>query len=840
MSRARTLTAGVLLCATVALQARAREVCDPASDPAFAGSVAVDLTAAGRPLNELTGAPLSTTDRSYQFSANGVTFLFESLSSQSLAPAGVDGIISFATGGTDLGVAITVSPPVSAIGLRGYELDGCPGATYSGASQSQEATALSCNGGSFPCPGTQASPAFFGAADVGDVGAVDVSQRFSIFVLSELVFVPPGVTPSDEADVSVEKSEASQLESVLNGDPIQYLVDVANDGPDSASDAQVSDFMPPGTFADAALVGGSAGATQSFDDANDVYRLLEPELGAQDFLEVQIDAVAPQDRHEFSCEDTLVNVAQATSDASDPDLTNNLSIHTLRFDAAAVQDVPEDCNDGIDNDCNGRADCADFPCTCRPTLQTLPGGTENPLCSGILGSGLVRDERGDLRYCGPAVEHGCTVPRGECGGVTVPAACCDVGLWSNPASNLKFDACNVGVPGCAPRDPNFKESIPGVTIEGYGYTQAGRTMTYALHYENEGNADAHDVRVIDVLDEDLDDATLVVHDGGVYDPATRTLVWTDPLVPPATPRQVSFEIDVRSDANPGTRVRNVGTIVFPDAVPPTRIDTNFVEHVVPEPSLVIAPELSVLGCSETAPGSGLWTVELGNEGHGFAYDVTASILNPPAAVSVSDGEAAFRHPDDPADGSFTTVVPSAITTSADTVAFQTQTPGDPCAALVWRVRWDDLAGGSYSADVQEAPDADGDAVADASDNCPQDYNPQQTDTDSDGAGDACDAPPADDSCDVDGDGDVDSADVDAIFGDRGEPASGPDDPRDANGDGVISVNDSRICALRCTLDSCEPPPEPGCGLLGVEPLLLLAAMRRWRRLRADAERGGHR
>ena len=54
-------------------------------------------------------------------------------------------------------------------------------------------------------------------------------------------------------------------------------------------------------------------------------------------------------------------------------------------------------------------------------------------------------------------------------------------------------------------------------------------------------------------------------------------------------------------------------------------------------------------------------------------------------------------------------------------------------------------------------------------------------------------------CDVDMDGDVDSLDVMAIFGARNQPASGPDDPRDADGDGVITILDGRQCVLQCTL-----------------------------------------
>lgn len=64
---------------------------------------------------------------------------------------------------------------------------------------------------------------------------------------------------------------------------------------------------------------------------------------------------------------------------------------------------------------------------------------------------------------------------------------------------------------------------------------------------------------------------------------------------------------------------------------------------------------------------------------------------------------------------------------------------------------DDIAGAAVRYD------ADSDGVGLALDNCPGDSNPTQSDLDSDGAGDACDA-------DADGDGVYNSAGVDASFG----------------------------------------------------------------------------
>ena len=57
-------------------------------------------------------------------------------------------------------------------------------------------------------------------------------------------------------------------------------------------------------------------------------------------------------------------------------------------------------------------------------------------------------------------------------------------------------------------------------------------------------------------------------------------------------------------------------------------------------------------------------------------------------------------------------------------------------------------------------------------------------------------------CDVNGDNVVDNTDIMAIFASRYSPATGPDDPADFNGDGVINVLDARGCVLQCTYTNC--------------------------------------
>ncbi|MBL8437634.1 MAG: hypothetical protein JNM61_05485 [Zoogloeaceae bacterium] len=59
------------------------------------------------------------------------------------------------------------------------------------------------------------------------------------------------------------------------------------------------------------------------------------------------------------------------------------------------------------------------------------------------------------------------------------------------------------------------------------------------------------------------------------------------------------------------------------------------------------------------------------------------------------------------------------------------------------------------------------------------------------------------ACDVDTNGSIDKNDISLIMAARGQAAQ-TGDPRDADGDGVITVNDARACTLQCTKPKCAP------------------------------------
>lgn len=131
-------------------------------------------------------------------------------------------------------------------------------------------------------------------------------------------------------------------------------------------------------------------------------------------------------------------------------------------------------------------------------------------------------------------------------------------------------------------DPNDKLTDP---VE--GDISAGDTINYTVRAENEGNMDANGVYITDTLDNDLDDSTLVVNNGGIYDSAARMITWYIGTLGEkgsgTEDAQVTFSVNVRSDATPGTDVMNQATIYFPDV--PQATPTNVIVHTIPQEAI---------------------------------------------------------------------------------------------------------------------------------------------------------------------------------------------------------------------------------------------------------------
>jgi|GEM_PF-4817891 len=168
-----------------------------------------------------------------------------------------------------------------------------------------------------------------------------------------------------------------------------------------------------------------------------------------------------------------------------------------------------------------------------------------------------------------------------------------------------------------PRDPNIKIACaPGTDLEDPASVDActaeenlagrlivlddpvSRRLDFMIRAENVSGFPAEDVFIEDVLNPNIDDSTLMVFDGGTYNPATRTLRWEvgtlsaclDPvpegvIAPcPESPAddshktQVRFSASVTPDLACGDDVHNQAVITFPtgaDPVTSTNVTTHF-------------------------------------------------------------------------------------------------------------------------------------------------------------------------------------------------------------------------------------------------------------------------
>jgi hypothetical protein len=128
-------------------------------------------------------------------------------------------------------------------------------------------------------------------------------------------------------------------------------------------------------------------------------------------------------------------------------------------------------------------------------------------------------------------------------------------------------------------DPNAKHA------DFLGEVLPGQRLSYTLEYENAGAGTAFGVFILDALDADLDEATLLINDGGSFSPASRMVDFEIGDVPPGGKGSVSFSVAVKATAAHGTEIVNQADIYFPNAleVTPTNGVVNRVATIVADP-----------------------------------------------------------------------------------------------------------------------------------------------------------------------------------------------------------------------------------------------------------------
>jgi uncharacterized repeat protein (TIGR01451 family) len=232
-------------------------------------------------------------------------------------------------------------------------------------------------------------------------------------------------------------------------------------------------------------------------------------------------------------------------------------------------------------------------------------------------------------------------------------------LTDDPSTPAPRDATKVTVTSAA-----TLAATKTVLDENGGAVHPGDFLTYTITLTNSGDAVATGVTVTDPLDANL--VAVTPQDGGVFDPAARTLTWKPALVDvtPATV-QLHFRAQVKLPLANGTLISNQAQVAFGTTMLLSDDPTTSAPNDPTKSIVVSAPDLSRSTKTVTGDQNGVvspngmitYTITVHNGGDATATGVTVTDVLPAALDTFTVGDGGTLGPAQTASWQGLTVAP---------------------------------------------------------------------------------------------------------------------------------------------------------------------------------------